>query len=135
MLGDNFKFVESALVAEDIFNDPELSMHSKCVSVERTVGKGILSLEKALEIYEVPPTAYFGYLAVNEAKRIDISVTSESQKGQVISMISVFQAMFLQAFTPILAIAEITKIVSKLNGLSKNIKEDKVALKEKVVVK
>src|ERR1700729_1435438 len=103
MLEDNFKFVESGSVAEDIFSDADLSMRSKCISVERTVGKRILNLEKALEIYEVPQSAYFEFLAKNEARKIDTAVSSESQKEQLISMIRVYQEMFLATFSPILA--------------------------------
>jgi hypothetical protein len=135
MLEDNFKFVESGSVAEDIFSDGELALRSKCISVEQAVGKGITGLEKALEIYKVPQAAYFAYLASNEVRKIDMSVRSESQKEHLISMISVYQEMFLLTFSPILAVAEIIKITSTLSVLSRNIQEDKLTLKENVALK
>src|SRR5258708_21156310 len=87
------KLSESGAVAEDIFDDPELALHSKCVSVERTVQKGILPVEKALEIYHVPKASYYSYLAKKHLDGIVNETNPDSKKDQVISTIGIFEAM------------------------------------------
>ena len=53
---------EAGWIAEEIFSDPALKLHSTCASIERTIENGILSLEDALEIYEVSSEDYSNYL-------------------------------------------------------------------------
>lgn len=53
------KLGESGWIAEEIFEDPELKLHSTCQSIKNTVERGVLSLEEALEIYQVSAEDYY----------------------------------------------------------------------------
>jgi|GEM_PF-2341058 len=122
------KLSESGAVAEDIFDDPELALHSKCVSIERTVQKGILPIEKALEIYQVPKAAYFSYLAKKHLEGIGNETYSHSQKDQVISTIGIVEAMISMSFAA-LSPRIIAGIITRLATFSKEVEEDKVTFK------
>ena len=122
------KLSESGTVAEDIFDDPELALHSKCVSVERTVQKGILPVEKALEIYQVPKASYYTYLAKKHLDGIVNETNSDSQKDQVISTIGIVEAMISMSFAA-LSPRIIAGIISRLANFSKEVEEDKVTFK------
>ena len=122
------KLGESGAVAEDIFDDPELALHSKCVSIERTVQNGILPVEKALEIYRVPKTAYYTYLAKKHLDGIVNETNSHSQKDQVISTISIVEAMISMSFAA-LSPRIIAGIISRLADFSKEVEENKVTFK------
>ncbi len=121
------KLSESGAVAEDIFDDPELALHSKCVSVEQTVQNGILPVEKALEIYRVSKTAYYTYLAKKHLDGIVNETNSHSQKDQVISTIGIVEAMISMSFAA-LSPRKIAGIISRLADFSKEVEEDKVNL-------
>jgi hypothetical protein len=123
-----FKLSESGAVAEDIFDDPELALHSKCVSVERTVQKGILPVEKALDIYQVPKASYYRYLAKKHLDGIVNETYSDSQKGQVISTIGIVEEMISMSLAS-LSPRIIAGIITRLANFSKEVEEDKVTFK------
>jgi len=123
-----FKLSESGAVAEDVFDDPELALNSKCVSVERTIQKGILPVDKALKIYEVAKADYYSYLAKKHLAGIVNETNSNSEKDRVISTISIMEAMIsmsLNALSP----RVITGIITRLSNFSKDVEEDKVTVK------
>lgn len=122
------KLSESGAVAEDIFDDPELALHSKCVSVERTVQKGILPVDKALEIYQVTKTAYYSYLAKKHLDGIVNETNSNSEKDRVISTIGIMEAMISMSLTA-LSPRIIAGIVTQLANFSKDVEENKVTVR------
>jgi hypothetical protein len=123
-----FKRGESGAVAEDIFDDPELALHSKCVSIERTVQKGILPVDKALQMYQVPKAAYYSYLAKKHLDGIVNETNSDSVKDRVISTIGIMEAMISMSLTA-LSPRIIAGITTRLANFSKDVEKDKVTLK------
>jgi len=124
----NIKLRESGAVAEEIFDDLELALHSKCVSVERTIQKGILPINKALEIYQVPKDAYYSYLAKKHLDGIGNEINPDSEKDKVISTIGVMEAMISMSLTA-LSPRIIAGIITRLANFSKDVEADKVSLK------
>ena len=135
MLVDNKNFREAEHIGEELLNQADLAMDSKCRSVERTLADGVFTLEKALKLYKVPKETYYTFVAKKHTAKIDAEVSTDSVKERYISTINILEKMIYISFSSVMDISEFEKILVDIKNVSTEVKNGKISLKEKVTLK
>jgi hypothetical protein len=135
MLVDNNNFREAEHIGEDLLQQADLAMNSRCRSVERTLADGVFTLEKALKLYKVPEETYYTFVAKKHAAKIDSEVSTDSVKERYISTINIFEKMIHISFSSLMDINAFEKIIADFKNVSTELKSGKISLKEKVDLK
>jgi hypothetical protein len=128
MLVDNDNFREAAHIGEEILSNRDLAIRTQCLAVEGTVSSGVLTLEKALRIYKVPFEIYVDFIANNHVNSITNQIKSDSEKDTIIFNIKVMEKILQLSFATFDS-KLITSIIKSLTSLSKEVENDKVAIK------
>jgi hypothetical protein len=129
MLADRINTGDAAHIAEEIVNDAGFAMRSKCISVYGVVSDKIVSLENALELYQVPHEVYVDFLAKKQAEEVEDQSVHSSFKETMIFRIHLYEKIFEHTFSS-LNRAHVQKMLKLLKQYSKEIEEDKLVLKE-----
>ena len=135
MLVDNKNFREAEHIGEDLLQQADLAMNSRCRSVERTLADGVFTLEKALKLYKVPEETYYTFVAKKHAAKIDSEVSTDSAKERYIATMNIFEKMISISFSSLMDISAFEKILADFKNVSTEVKSGKISLKEKVNLK
>jgi len=135
MLVDNKNFREAEHIGDDMLNQADLAMDSKCRSVERTLADGVFTLEKALKLYKVPKETYLTFVAKKHAAKIDTEVNTESVKDRYFSTINIFEKMIYISFSSVIDISAFEKVFADFRKVSAEVENGNILLKEKVTLK
>lgn len=135
MLVENKNFREAEHIGDDLLNNADLAMDSKCRSVERTLADGVFTLEKALKLYKVPDETYYTFVAKKHAAKIKSEINTDSIKDRYFSTINIFEKMIYLSFSSVMDVSVFEKVLEDFKKVSTEVENGKIPLKEKVTLK
>jgi hypothetical protein len=85
---------ESGWIAEEIFEDAELKMHSKCLAVDDQVARGVLLIDEALDIYEVSLEDYLNFYIKEQSAQAEVRFHAKSPMFQALLNVKYMNTYF-----------------------------------------